>query len=166
MRLLHFIQGEKPDVPTLAAVYLLTLACSFLCLDLTRPVGLVFLQAMLCLDLIGGVFFNLTSSTKSFWQNQSRAIRLVFLAFHITQPLMMTYFFSLDIKQAWALFGYMLATAVILEFARGQWNRIGSIAFCLLGIFVFQHLRFPVEHGWFLFAYLTKLLISFSMKTA
>lgn len=166
MRLLHFIQGERPDVPTLAAVYALTVAGSIWCLDLTLPIGLVFLQAMLCLDLIGGVFFNLTHSTKSFWQTRARAFRLIFLVGHLAQPLLMWSFFSLNSALALALYGYMLTTGIILEFARGQWNRIGSVAFCLLGIFVFQQLRFPVEYGWFLFAYLTKLLISFSMKTA
>ncbi len=76
----------------------------------------------------------------------------------------MTCFFALDAEQAWALIGYMFAAAVILKYAREQWNRIGSIGSCLLGIYIFSLWSFPVENNWFLFSYLSKLLISFSIK--
>lgn len=56
MHLLHFFQGEKPDLPTMATVYLFTFAGSLSCLDLTFPVGLLLLQTVPCLNHIG-VFF-------------------------------------------------------------------------------------------------------------
>lgn len=164
VRVLRVFHGDEPDVPTLAGVYALTLVLSLLCLDLTRPAGLAVLQGILCLDLIGGVLFNLTDSTKRFWQARPRAVRLAFLAGHVVQPLLLGYFLSGDLAPALSLFCYVFVGAVTLEMTRGQWNRIGSVASCMLGIFVFAG-AFPPAHAWFPLAYLGKLLISFSIKT-
>lgn len=58
----------------------------------------------------------------------------------------------------------MFAAAVIQEYARGQRNRIGSIGSCLLGIYIFSAWSYPMGNNWSLFSYLSKLLISFSIK--
>lgn len=163
--LLRAVHGAEPDVPLLASAYGVTLLLAVLCLDVTRPIGIVVLQAVLGLDLIGGVLFNLTDSTKRFWQSRPRAVRLAFLAGHVVQPLLLGFFLTGDPAPALALFGYVFLAGSVLDVAPGQWNRIGCVASCLLGIVAFRG-SFPAGHEWFLFAYTAKLLISFSIKTA
>lgn len=167
MKLLHYFHGLEPNKKTLPILYSLTVALSIiLCVynygkyELYQTIVI----GILSLDLIGGILFNLTKSTKRFWQTSDVKLKTIFLFAHVLQPLVMAFFLRVDLILAFGLFIYMFLCGFLLLKLNKEWNKIFCVLMTAFGIYIFQEFNFPMQYNWFLIAYLTKLLISFSLK--
>ena len=163
---LNLLHGETPKKKNLILIYGIgAVVCAILFWYYNQHS--LFERALIGaigLDIVGGIIANLTHSTKSWWQRQSNWVQYTFLAVHIIHPIAFAYLAHLDLKVMLLLFVYVWLSGFILINLKGELNRIFTIIFGGLGIFLFLGIGLGMSANWFIIAYILKLVVGFCIK--
>ena len=161
--LLNLLHGETPTKINLCLIYGIGFIASIILFShYSQNTGIErVIRGIVGLDIVGGIIANLSTSTKKWWQSQSKYVQYLFLVLHIIQPIIFGYILDVDLKMMLSLFMYVLICGLILINLGKELNRIFAVIFAGIGILVFSHIGMQ---DWFFIAYIFKLVVGFCIK--
>jgi hypothetical protein len=120
--------------------------------------------AFIALDMVGGIATNLTAAAKrwNFREGNDFKQHMIFIAIHIIQLSLVSYFF-LDFDLTWVALNYtflMLACVVILKTPLYLQRAVSGMAFVIALILSMYVFNAPLHLEWFLPLFYYKLLVS------
>ena len=174
-KLLQYIHGENPKPIDYVLVHILpfVIAIIYKSFNVEAFSNLSSLQLifyyLFVWELVGGIFANLTPSTKHFWQNQSLKSKLIFLFIHCIHPIIWFVVFKVDIRFGIFYFVFMSLSTILLLKVSDKLLLLFSSLFTFGGLLICYKLEtdfnpFPFGLEWIPIAYFIKLIFAFSIK--
>lgn len=168
-KVLRELHGEKATLSSLILVYLAAFAISAIALTqfipLMLPLWKLILATVVFLDIGGGVVANLASSTNQYYQ-QNPKLRLIFLATHVLQPLLLMVVFPQNTAYFVFVLIYTLGSSFFINLIKDRELQQNTAA-VLVSIGICQSFLFPLPIP-FLYAFaplfMVKLMFGFSVR--
>ncbi len=168
--MLKYLYGVRPTraelILTNSTAIVTGMAAIFMLPD-REDIGVItqFIVFAIALDLGGGVVANATRSTNDWYCSGPLWLRVIFLALHLIQPLLM----ALTVHLPWMTVGYLYlyqfcAGSVVIANRRSGFQIPLAAALLTLGLLLYFTFFLP-EPGvlWFGVLYLIKLVMMFSV---
>ena len=122
---LHKIHGKYNTLPEIVAPHLIAVLASTLAILLMQSFNLleVLLIVIITYDLSGGAIANFTSGTSKYYA-ASKRLRWVFLATHISQPLVLAYVFPASSIIILSVSAFLLLMGIIVNELKDSRNQV------------------------------------------
>ncbi len=162
--------GANPDRRSVALITAAALIggvalCAAYAADGALTVGVALVVFVLAADLIGGCVANVSASTNATYAAKPMRARIVFLLVHAFHPALAVLALGAPVVPFAALYGYMLASGlIVLSVREASMQRQIAAALLAVGIVGWLMLDVPRLLLWFGPVYLFKLVYAFSVE--
>jgi hypothetical protein len=168
--MLKYLYGVRPTRAELILTNLTAIFTGMIAIFMLpdrEDIGIItqFIVFAIALDLGGGVVANATRSTNDWYCSGPLWLRFVFLALHLTQPVLMALTVNLPWMTVGYLYLYQLCAGSVVIANRGSGFQMPLAAALLTLGLLFYTTFFLPEPGviWFGVLYLIKLVMMFSV---
>jgi hypothetical protein len=167
---LHEIHGRTQTKSELLITYSVGVFTTILVIVFLEQgqfsLGKQILLIALTLDIASGVVANCTQGTSDYYAENSTR-RWIFLALHITQPLLLTWLFPEDIRSIALIAAFTLIFGSIVNILKGNRQQRGTAVSLLMVVFVCMTLviTFTNKIAFLLMLlYSTKIILAFAVR--